>query len=532
MRRRISLANKCLLLFGGAVVLTVLATAAAPWLRMNNLVDDGQLELSRRMAQIWDRLDRDSTGGLAGYSETPSERAGISARRISVDQARARAGEDEFVARAIETFEGDAGAEELHGPRWEGLTREYRYAQAVRGKDGLEGIVLLQRRSIPATELLLINGAYLISAGSVVLGVAMLAFYLITHRLILSPVRSLKDTAERVREGNLLIRSDIQTGDEFEELADTFNVMLSDLQAGQEQLRGINAALDLKINELREANVALYDAARVKGEFLANISHELRTPLNSIIGFAELLGEIAKADVGDAEPTPVQAKRLRYVDRILTAGRGLLDLINQLLEMAKIEAGKVEVHAQKVSLRDACEGLIGLIWPQAERKSIQVKLEASDDVPMVSTDVKKFQQIVFNFLSNAVKFTEAAPPGGKTPTIIVRVERLASSDPERVRVSVIDNGPGIPREEHARIFDKFHQLDGGHTRGQGGTGLGLSIARELATILQGEIQLVSDIGRGSMFSLILPVEYDPASSAETALEAKFRGTLSGRKAWV
>ncbi|MBL8760431.1 MAG: HAMP domain-containing histidine kinase [Phycisphaerae bacterium] len=532
MRRRISLANKCLLLFGGAVVLTVLATAAAPWLRMNNLVDDGQLELSRRMAQIWDRLDRDSTGGLASYSETPSERAGISARRISIDQARARAPEDPFVAMAVDTFEKNPAAEELHGPRWEGLAREYRYAMAVRAKDALDGIVLLQRRSIPATELLLINGAYLISAGSVVLGVAMLAFYLITHRLILSPVRALKDTAERVREGNLTIRSDIQTGDEFEELADTFNVMLSDLQAGQEQLRGINAALDLKINELREANVALYDAARVKGEFLANISHELRTPLNSIIGFAELLGEIVKAEVGEIEPTPVQAKRLRYVDRILTAGRGLLELINQLLEMAKIEAGKVEVNAQKVSLREACEGLIGLIWPQAERKGILVKLEASDDVPPVSTDVKKFQQIVFNFLSNAVKFTEAAAPAGKSPTVIVRIERLASSDPERVRVSVIDSGPGIPSEEHARIFDKFHQLDGGHTRGQGGTGLGLSIARELATILQGEIQLVSDVGRGSMFSLILPVEYDPSQAAVTALEAKFRGTLSGRKTWV
>ncbi len=532
MRRRISLANKCLLLFGGAVVLTVMATAAAPWLRMNNLVDDGQLELSRRMAQIWDRLDRDASGGLAAYSETPSEHAGISARRISIEQARARAAEEEFVARAVETFEKNPGVDELHGPRWDGLTREYRYAMAVRGKDALEGIVLLQRRSIPATELLLINGAYLISAGSVVLGVAVLAFYLITHRLILSPVRALRETAERVREGNLTIRSDIQTGDEFEELADTFNVMLSDLQAWQEQLRGINAALDLKINELREANVALYDAARIKGEFLANISHELRTPLNSIIGFAELLGEIARADVGDAEPTPVQAKRLRYVDRILTAGRGLLELINQLLEMAKIEAGKVEVQSQKVSLRDACEGLIGLIWPQAERKGIQVKLEAGDDVPMVSTDVKKFQQIVFNFLSNAVKFTEPAAPGGKTPTVIVRLERLASSDPERVRISVIDNGPGIPHEEHARIFDKFHQLDGGHTRGQGGTGLGLSIARELATILQGEIQLVSDPGRGSMFSLILPVDYDPARAAETALEARFRGTLSGRKAWV
>jgi two-component system sensor histidine kinase BarA len=371
-----------------------------------------------------------------------------------------------------------------------------------------------------------------------VIALAVLVFYLITHYLVLSPVRALKETAELVREGNLAIRSDITTGDEFQELSETFNGMLTELQRTQEQLRAINAALDLKLGQLAEANTALYESAKLKGEFLANVSHELRTPLNSIIGFAELLNDIASAEAQAGDDSTRLAKRLRYTGNILVSGKNLLDMINGLLEMAKIEAGKIELRIEPVVLRDACEGLVGLIHPLADRKGIELNLDIEPDLPIIETDPKRFQQIVFNFLSNAVKFTPSKEAAGKAGQVTLRAERLASRGvggapaQERVRVSVIDTGPGIAPDDQPRIFEKFHQLDGSHTREHPGTGLGLSICKELAAVLQGELQLVSDLGRGSMFSVILPVKMDRDRAAEIKLESAFRGSLAPKPATV
>jgi signal transduction histidine kinase len=219
-------------------------------------------------------------------------------------------------------------------------------------------------------------------------------------------------------------------------------------------------------------------------------------------------------------------KRIRYLENILTAGRGLLALINSLLEMARIEAGKVDLRIERVALREACEGLLGLISPQANRKGIALKLEAGDDVPIIKTDPRKFQQIIFNFLSNAVKFIQPLEKTGREPIITLRVERLPASSvdaSERVRVSVIDNGPGIPAEQQDKIFEKFVQLDSGYTKEQqSGTGLGLAICKDLAVVLQGEIQLVSDVGQGSMFSLIVPVAMttDAGEAAEASEERR------------
>ncbi len=542
MRLEISLANKCLLLFGGAIVLIVLAALSAPWLRMNALVDAGQLELSRQMVASWLRLEEAAAEGADLPSAEPVEHAGVFAQRLSLDRARALGASDPFLAGAIRLFEREPARLDAQASRWVRTTREYLYARAVRSAADparvLESVVVLERRSIQAARLLLINTTYLLSAGTVVLGLALLVFYQITHRLILSPVRELKDTAERVRGGDIATRSDIATGDEFQELSETFNSMLGNLQANQDQLRAINNALDLKLNELAEANTALFEAAKLKGEFLANISHELRTPLNSIIGFAELLLEIARGEPTPPEAAPVLARRVRYLDNIVAAGRSLLEMINSLLEMAKLEAGRVEVRAEKMSLHDVCEGLLGLIYPLAARKGITLRLEVADDLPMIETDVKKFQQIVFNFLSNAVKFIEAPERSGRPGHVTLRAERLAAPRdpgpppaPDRVRVSVIDNGPGIAPEQQARIFEKFHQLDSGLNREHAGTGLGLAICKELASLLQAEIHLVSDAGAGSIFSLVLPLTFDPERADEARLEARFRGTLSARRAW-
>jgi len=530
--RGLSLADKCLVLFGGAVVLIVCAALAAPWFRMFALVEEGQLELSRTLAAVWLRSDAENPT-LPGFG--PTVHAGVEAERITPAEARRRAPREPFVREALRRFERDPPPADHHAAAWDGPARVYRYAKAERAEDGrIDSILLLERRSEGAPTLLAVNTLYLLSAAFFVLALAVVVFYQIIHRIILSPVRQLKRTAERVRGGELRVRSDITTGDEFEELAATFNQMLANLEASHEQLRAINAAMDLKLTELAQANVALYQTAKLKSEFLANVSHELRTPLNSIIGFAELLLEIARAEhTPDASGSA--AKRVRYLDNIVAAGRSLLDMIEDLLAMARLEAGRVDLNVDRLSLREATEALAGLIHPLADRRGIEVRVEAAPDLPVIETDPRKFQQIVFNFLSNAVKFIEPEERTGRKGRVTLRAERLPpgpDSETDRVRVSVIDNGPGIPPEEQETIFEKFRQLDAAHTREHSGTGLGLAIARELASLIQGQIQLVSEPGRGSMFSLIVPVSLDPERIAERSLEARFRGALAGRRDWT
>jgi two-component system, NarL family, sensor histidine kinase BarA len=532
MLRGLSLAKKCLLVFGGAIVLVVLLAMTLPWLRMNTLIDEGQLEVSRQMMATWERFNPDPIpetvkreNPLVSQPWTPfkfnistgqQNRAGIDARELGIDQAKIDT--DDFVRRALSAFEKDPARMDYQESSWASTTREYRYAKAirrpVRNPDGTAGevrllsLVELNRRSVSATNMLVLNTSYVVGAGAFVLIFGLLVFWIITRLLVLSPVEKLTLAAERVRQGNQGIRAELHTGDEFQRLAETFNSMLTDVQAGQDRLRAINAALDVKLHELSETNTALYQTAKMKGEFLANVSHELRTPLNSINGFAELLMEIARSDAEKQDPPASVAKRIRYLENISTAGKNLLGLINTLLEMARIEAGKVDLRVERVNLKDACEGLLGLISPQAERKGVVLELDVGDDLPVVQTDPRKFQQIIFNFLSNSLKFSQPTEKSGIEPRIVLRAERLPSasaSSEDRIRVSVIDNGPGIAKDEQDRIFEKFYQVGGGHTREQSGTGLGLAISKDLAGLLQGEIQLVSDVGRGSMFSLILPM---------------------------
>jgi signal transduction histidine kinase len=533
MLQGMSLAKKCLLVFGGATVLIVLLALVVPWMRMTYLIDEGQLEVSRQMVDTWQRVGEEQGKASLMGPPAPTQtmrvvprlvqdirevRAGVEAREISREQIVREM--DSFLGRALAALEADPSLLDYQEASWDGSQREYRYAKGIwRASEGnrrLAGLVELQRRSVSATRLLVLNTTFVFVAFAWIFLLAMAVFWFVTRRLVLQPVRELTTATQRVREGNLNIRADITTGDEFQQLGDTLNSMLSDLQASQDRLRGINSALDVKLHELSEANSALYQAAKVKGEFLASVSHELRTPLNSINGFAELLLEVAKNDAEKPDAPASVLKRIRYLENILTAGRGLLALINSLLEMARIEAGKVDLRIERVALREACEGLLGLISPQAGRKGITLKLEVADDVPIIKTDPRKFQQIVFNFLSNAVKFIQPLEKTGREPIIILRAERLPATSvdtEERIRVSVIDNGPGIPPEQQDRIFEKFVQLDSGYTKEQqSGTGLGLAICKDLATVLQSEIQLISDVGQGSMFSLIMPVSVSTATS--------------------
>ncbi|MDQ3441016.1 MAG: HAMP domain-containing histidine kinase [Planctomycetota bacterium] len=352
---------------------------------------------------------------------------------------------------------------------------------------GLVGIVAVDIPSQIETNQLLLNRVFMLTAGLLAGTLAIIVFYLITTRLILQPVRVLQETAEKVSEGDLNIRSDISTGDEFQQLSETFNTMLSNLKNSADQLRAVNKSLDLKLGQLAESNVALYESNRLKNEFLANVSHELRTPLNSILGFADLLK--------DASTVTADVKSARYLQNILHSGRHLLELINDLLDLAKIEAGRMDIRPAAISLSDLFEGLISILKPLSETKHLTVVPTISIDVPIIETDPSKLQQVLYNFLSNAIKFS---PPNGRIDLAAERVD-------DGVRIAVTDRGPGIPPDMQAVIFEKFRQLDASVTRQHSGTGLGLAISKELTTLLGGAIGVNSLPGAGSTFWVMLPI---------------------------
>ncbi|HMO24740.1 MAG TPA: histidine kinase dimerization/phospho-acceptor domain-containing protein, partial [Tepidisphaeraceae bacterium] len=212
------------------------------------------------------------------------------------------------------------------------------------------------------------------------------------------------------------------------------------LKDSADQLRSMNKSLDQRLGQLAESNVALFESNRLKTEFLAAVSHELRTPLNSILGFADLLKEIA-----GNEP-----KLQRYVANISRSGKHLLDLINDLLDLAKIEAGRMEVRVEAISLSDMFEGLVNLLRPLCEPRQITIVPLVTPSVPILRTDPSKLQQVLYNLLSNAIKFS---PDAG-------RIDLQARLEPGgKVRISVTDTGPGIPPDKQDVIFEKFRELD-------------------------------------------------------------------------
>lgn len=305
--------------------------------------------------------------------------------------------------------------------------------------------------------------------------------YLIIRYVIVKPVKHLKEVSEAIAQGELNIRSEIQTGDEFEDLSHAFNRMLRNLSNIQDRNKKLIADLDRKVDELARVNMALYESNRLKSDFLATMSHELRTPLNSIIGFSEVL-------LGAENLTE---KQHRYAANIMTGGKQLLAMINDILELAKLEAGKMRLHPERLTVQDICEHAMAMFRQQADKKNIDLKVQVDPATPPIRQDAGKLHQILTNLLSNAVKFT---PEGG-------RVTLKAASDGIDLVFTVSDTGVGIAPEEQELVFEKFRQAANPMTREQGGTGLGLSIVRELAKLLGGDVTLHSELGRGSTFTV-------------------------------
>ena len=344
------------------------------------------------------------------------------------------------------------------------------------------------------------NRIWIIVAGLLSGTGAIVAFYMITQRLILRPIRQLRALANNVAEGNLEIRSSIATRDEYEKLARAFNHMLDRLQATQQKLRQANKQLDAKIAELSERNIELFKANKVKSEFLANISHEFRTPLNAILGFAQVLRD---------KPLMLKKEKAqRYAENIITSGNNLLQMINDLLDLVKTQAGKMELHVGEASVADLLETLVSQFSLLSKKKKIKVVLFLDPDLPTLMTDIGKVQQILYNFLSNAIKFT---PPRGKIEVQAQYpspVDQDTGQDSQMIRFTVTDTGCGVAEADKEKIFEKFRQVDGSIIRETTGSGLGLAISMELAVMLAGTIGMESPPqGRseGSKFWLDIPV---------------------------
>ena len=208
-----------------------------------------------------------------------------------------------------------------------------------------------------------VNRAVLISTALITAILIMAGSYLIVRYVIVKPVKHLKEVSDAISAGELNVRSEIQTGDEFEDLSHAFNRMLRNLVNMQDRLRKVNGDLDRKVDELAQANLALYESNRLKSDFLATMSHELRTPLNSILGFSEVL----------QSATGLNDKQTRWVGNIRSSGEQLLALINDILDLAKIEAGKMQVRVSEFSIYDICEGLLTMFRPMAEKKNIELR---------------------------------------------------------------------------------------------------------------------------------------------------------------
>lgn len=334
------------------------------------------------------------------------------------------------------------------------------------------------------------NRAVLLATAIITVSLAMLAAYIIVRYVIVKPLKHLRDVSDAVRDGNTETRSDIHTGDEFEELGTAFNRMLRHLVDAQDELRQTNGELDQKVDQLAHLNMRLFEMNRIKSDFLATMSHELRTPLNSIIGFSEVLAGVPA--LSDAQK--------RYAQNILNSGKSLLDMINDILDLAKIEAGRSEVSSVEFRVDQLVSEQCELARPLTERKNIDLEIDCPTDLPAMRSDRGKVRQILNNLLSNAVKFT---PEGG-------RIRVAARNVDERLHLTVADTGVGISAEDQAAIFEKFRQgksvLPTGDamTREYSGTGLGLSIVKELCKLLGGEISLESQLGKGSQFTAELP----------------------------
>lgn len=513
-----TVAGKCRLQFGLALVLILALALLIPYYWMDKLAEKSPLDTGSAITELLlsghiynhDKLGRESSIGIISENEelgplNPDSQRRVRWVRIKEDDPQLLAQLSQEQYEVLDMLKSD---EAPSGYSWmekkDGKPFRY-YMQLVRAQDrclrchnsqgmavpfnaGQEvGAVIYKTMDVNTENTRLMNQLFIVFAGLLAGLGAIIAVYVIIQRIILHPIRQLRALVNNISDGQMDARAAIKTGDEYQSLSGAFNDMLDGLEESQTKLRDANTQLDSKIVELSERNIELFKANKLKSEFLANMSHEFRTPLNAILGFADILKEKPGEDVD---------KSRRYADNIVRSGRSLLNMINDLLDLAKAEAGKLKLHISKTSIDELCNSLSIFFSPITEKQLIKVKVRIEEEIPIIETDAGKVQQILYNFFSNATKFT---PEGGK---ILISAHML---DEKTIRISVSDTGCGIPEDQLGSIFEKFRQIDGSITRNGAGTGLGLAISTELANLLAANVSVESKFGEGSTFHLDLPI---------------------------
>ena len=525
----LSLAVKCQLMFGLAVVLTLIIALILPYIWMKQLVKKDYLDTERARSEILMYRQHFQLKGPGQAALAPLDNTG---QVLDPNNSQIRwfrfTKEDELNQKQLEqlspeqqhTIETliaeDGRTDAISFDKINGISHS-NYIRIFRANDNcischnsqgseetfspneLIGALITQSPAAEIGKTKLLNWIWVSVAGLIGGTGAIIAFYWITQRVILRPIRHLRAMANNVAEGNLDIRSSIKTGDEYEKLASAFNKMLDGLQEAQEKLRQANKQLDAKIAELSDRNIELLKANKLKSEFLANISHEFRTPLNSILGFAQVLRE---------KPALLSKDKVRrYTENIITGGNRLLNMINDLLDLAKTKAGKIELHIEKTSVQQLIDSAVASFSLETRKKKIKVKVSTRPDLPPLMTDAGKVQQIVYNFLSNAVKFT---PERGR-----IEIRAGLKEDDKTLRIEVTDTGCGIAKEDIEKIFKKFGTTDGSLTSLSTGSGLGLAISSELTAMLAGNMGVDSELGKGSTFWLEIPIALSKEESETT-----------------
>jgi signal transduction histidine kinase len=315
----------------------------------------------------------------------------------------------------------------------------------------------------------------ILGGGVILLGILLIVFAnRLLRRVIFEPVEQLRDGAERIGQGDLAHRIQVFEMDEVGQVAEAFNEMAR-------QLRDRGMALEQARDEALEAS-------RFKSRLLANVSHDLRTPLNIILGYAEVLEEGMYGELAAGQCTGIQ--------RIAANSKRLLNLINSLLDQAQIEAGRLTLHPSEFAPAALLDEVQAIMSTMAQAKGLELTGEVAPGLPAeLSGDAQRIQQIMVNLIENGIKYTRE---GG------VHV-RLYLADSAHWAIEISDTGSGIPSEAQNRIFEPFRRVDDSPTREQAGVGLGLSIVKQLVTLMGGEVRLVSEIGRGSSFTVLLPL---------------------------
>ena len=305
---------------------------------------------------------------------------------------------------------------------------------------------------------------------------------LLTARAITKPVGALVGATRALAHGELHVRAPEGAKDEIGALAVSFNAMANELET---QHRTLEKQVEERTAALRTANAQLVRASSAKTAFIAMMSHELRTPLNGIIGFADMLSDPMFGD-----HTPEETRDL--ASNIIASGRHLLGLINDLLDMAKIEAGKIEIRPVPTEVSGVVHEVENVLSALARAKSIEMTTDVDSDVPLAMADPARLRQVLFNLVSNAIKFTQE---GGRITIDVVNLE-------QSVTISVSDTGPGLLPEEAERIFQPYERGSAGTD--DEGAGLGLSLARSLIELQGGRIWVKSTPGKGSTFTVLIP----------------------------